>query len=247
MSALTKGFRVLEAVTAANTSLTFSEIVEATAIPKASVHRLLRELVELSALTYDESSRRYQGGLALAALGASVIANYDVRQTARASLERLHQTTGYVATLGIRDGERGTYIDKIEPAGFMIRLHSEVGKSFPLHCTAMGKILLAFSDAATISKVTRRKLKQYTSNTITDGKALRKELETVGENGFAVDREEITRGLVCVAAPIVGLDGCVDAAMSCTLSSFDATPEILERIAGQVKNCASAASASRPG
>lgn len=242
MSALTKGLRILEAVTAESAGLSFTEIVDATGIPKASAHRLLKELVDLSALAFDERTRRYTGGLLLAGLGASVTANYDVRRVARPFLEKLHIKTGSVATLGIRDGENGVYLDKIEPAGLVIRLHSEIGKSFPLHCTAMGKVLLAFSDASTISKVTRRKLERYTANTITDGKALRAELESVRERGFGLDREEITRGLVCVAAPVHGIDGKVDAAISCTISSFDATEEKLDEVTPLVIECAAEAS-----
>ena len=242
MSALTKGFRILDVITGSDAGLTFSDIVEATSIPKGTAHRLLGELVDLTALTYDDSTRIYQGGLLLARLGASVTASYDVRRVARPHLEALQSRTGAVATLGILDGERGIYIDKIEPSGFVIRLHSEVGKSFPLHCTAMGKVLLAHSDAATINKVSRRKLESYTENTITDGKALREELESVVRDGYAVDREEITRGLVCVAAPIFGVGGNVSAAISCTSSSFDVTQEKLDAVAGHVIRCARAAS-----
>ena len=242
MSALGNGFRILDAVSGEGAGLTFSEIVEATGVPKATVHRLLRELVELSALAYDESTRRYRGGLLLAGLGASVMQNYDVRRVVRPHLEALQEATGSVATLGIRNGGQGVYVDKIEPAGFVIRLHSEIGKSFPLHCTAMGKVLLAHSDAPTINRVTRRKLQGFTANTITDGKRLRQELETVARQGFAVDNEEITRGLVCVAAPIVGVSGKVEAAISCTVSSFDANDRSLAKITDRVIACAQAAS-----
>ncbi|MEM8817563.1 MAG: IclR family transcriptional regulator, partial [Pseudomonadota bacterium] len=242
MSALTKGFRILEAVTANGSGLSFSEIVDGTGVPKASAHRLLRELVDLAALSYDDSTRRYRGGLLLAGLGASVTRNYDVRRVARPHLEALHASTGKVTTLGIRDGDQGIYIDKIEPADLVIRLHSEIGKSFPLHSTAMGKVLLAYSDAETVARVTRRKLRAYTEHTITDRHALRTELETVAGNGFAVDREEITRGLVCVAAPIRSVTGDVNAAMSCTFSSFDATPERIDELARQVLAGAEAAS-----
>jgi DNA-binding IclR family transcriptional regulator len=242
LSALTNGFRILEAATANGNGLTFSEIVDRTGVPKATVHRLLRELVELSALAYDESTRRYRGGLLLAAVGASVMQNYDVRSVVRPHLEALHKATNSVATLGIRNGEQGIYVDKIEPADFVIRLHSEIGKSFPLHCTAMGKILLAHSDAATISKVSRRKLRAYTANTITDGKTLRAELQNVTDQGYAIDREEITRGLLCVAAPVVGLHGTVDAAVSCTVSSFDTPPKRLDRLIRDVMACGRSAS-----
>ena len=242
MSALSKGFRILDAVTANKSGLSFSEVVDRTGIPKASVHRLLGELVDLSALTFDEATRVYQGGLLLAGLGASVTANYDVRRIVRPHLEALHAQTGSVATLGIRDGDVGIYIDKIEPTDFVIRLHSEVGKSFPLHCTAMGKVLLAHSDAATISRVARRKLPAYTDHTITDGQALRDELEAVVEKGYGVDREEITRGLTCIAAPIHGVGGDVVAAVSCTISSFDANRDRLDEIASLVVRCAENAS-----
>jgi DNA-binding IclR family transcriptional regulator len=243
MSALSKGFLILEAVTARKTGLSFSEIVDQTGIPKASAHRLLRELVNLSALSFDESTRTYQGGLLLASLGASVTANYDVRRVVRPHLEALHLQTGSVVTLGIRDGDVGIYIDKIEPADFVIRLHSEVGKSFPLHCTGLGKVLLAHSDAATISRVARRKLTAYTDNTITDGQVLRGELEAVVENGYGIDREEITRGLTCIAAPVYGVGGDVVAAVSCTISSFDANRDKLDEVAALVVQCAQAASA----
>ncbi len=244
MSALTNGFRILAAVTAEKEGLTFSEIVDATGVPKASVHRLLRELVDLALLVYDDATRSYQGGLMLASLGASVTANYDVRRIVRPHLEALHELTNNVVTLGIRDGEQGIYIDKIEPANLVIRLHSEIGKSFPLHSTAMGKVLLAHSDPGTIGRVTRRKLQRYTDSTITDRKILRAELDRVMQDGFAVDREEITRGLVCVAAPVYGVDGKVDAAVSCTMSSYEVSAPLLDEVAGHVMNCARAASAS---
>lgn len=244
LSALGNGFQILGAVTAEKSGLTFSEIVDATSIPKASVHRLLREMVDLAVLSYDDATRSYQGGLMLASLGASVTANYDVRRIVRPHLEALHDATNNVVTLGIRDGERGIYIDKIEPANFVIRLHSEIGKSFPLHCTAMGKVLLAHSNPGTIGKVSRRKLQRYTDSTITDGKILRDELDKVVNDGYAVDREEITRGLVCVAAPVYGVDGEVDAAVSCTMSSFEVAAPMLEEVAGHVVRCAKAASGS---
>lgn len=246
MSALSKGFRILEVVTADRGGLSFSDIVEQTGIPKASAHRLLRELVGLSALTFDEATRIYSGGLLLAGLGASVTANYDVRRIVRPHLEALHARTGNVATLGIRDGDVGIYIDKIEPADLVIRLHSEVGKSFPLHCTALGKVLLAHSDPATINRVARRKLQSFTENTITDGQALREELETVTGNGYAIDREEITRGLVCVAAPVYGVSGQIAAAVSCTASSYDADARKLDEMTDLVVDCAKASSSTRP-
>ena len=220
MRAIQKGFQILKAVTAAPDGLSFSEIIAATDVPKATAHRLLKELVELSALTQSPVSRRYQGGLLLASLGAAVTADYDLRRVARPHLQALHDATGQVATLGIRNDDVGTYLDKIEPRDFGIRLHSEIGKSFPLHCTAMGKVMLSYADVPTIRRLTNRKLESYTENTITDGRRLREELKQIAADGFAIDREEITRGLICIAAPVFGVDGSIAGAMSCTFPSY---------------------------
>lgn len=241
MSALSKGFEIIDAVTAAGkTGMPFAEIVRTTGVPKASAHRLLKELVELSALTLDTRTRHYRGGLRLARFGASVTASYDFRDAARPYLQQLHDETGHVATLGILNDDTGIYIDKIESPSFGLRLHSEVGKSFPLHSTAMGKVMLANSDAALIRRVTSRKLKSFTPQTITDATTLRKELQQVRANGFATDDEEMTRGFICVAAPITGLDGNVAGAMSCTFPSYvrqehgiQAQLDVLLRLAGQ--------------
>lgn len=221
MSALSKGFKIIDAVTAAGSAgLLFAEIVETTGLPKASTHRLLKELVDISALIHDEQSRHYRGGLLLARIGASVTSNYNFRETARPYLQQLHDEFGHVATLGILNDDAGVYIDKIESSSFGLRLHSEIGKSFPLHSTAMGKVLLAHSDKALIRRVTSRKLEAFTPQTITDPKQLRQELERVRSNGHALDDEEMTRGFVCVAAPIFGLDGGIAGAMSCTFPDY---------------------------
>ena len=221
MSALSKGFKIIEAVTTAGKAgLPFAEIVQATGLPKASTHRLLKELVEISALTHDEQSRHYRGGLLLARIGASVTSNYDFRETARPYLQQLHDAFGHVATLGILNDDAGVYIDKIESSSFGLRLHSEIGKSFPLHSTAMGKVLLAHSGKALIRRVAGRKLEAFTPQTITDPKKLRQELERVRSDRYAIDDEEMTRGFVCVAAPIFGLDGSVAGAMSCTFPDY---------------------------
>lgn len=221
MSALSKGFKIIDAVTSGgNGGLPFAGIVAITGLPKASAHRLLRELVEMSALTLDSQTRHYRGGLLLARIGASVTANYDLRDAARPFLQALHDEFGHVATLGILGNDTGVYIDKIEARGFGPRLHSEIGKSFPLHCTAMGKVLLSLSDAALLRRVTNRKLESFTTHTITDAKRLRRELKQVRADGYAVDNEEITRGFICVAAPIFDIDRNIAGAMSCTFPSY---------------------------
>lgn len=221
MSAISKGIQIIEAVTAAGKSgMPFARIVASTGIPKATAHRLLRELVGLSVLKLDPATRHYTGGMLLARIGAAVMADFDLREAARPHLQALHDETSHVATLGVLHEGVGVYVDKIEAADFGIRMHSQIGKQFPLHCTAMGKVLLSAADPDTVRRVLRRKLEAFTPHTITDAATLRKELEKVATQGYAIDREEITRGLVCVAAPVMGATGKIEGAMSCTFPSY---------------------------
>ena len=247
MGALSKGFQILEAVRSAERGPSFSDIVASTDLPKATVHRLLHELVSLGALTYDEGNRAYRFGLLLAKLGAAVTATYDVRQVARPHIEALHRETGHVVTLGIRDEDSGTYLDKIESKDFGIRLHSEIGKSFPLHCTAMGKVLLANADQGLINRIANRRLPAFTEKTITNSQDLRNELDLTRERGYAIDNEEITRGLVCIAAPIYGLNGEVAAAMSCTVPNYVLEETPIEALVQRVQETAKAASGAANG
>lgn len=221
MGSTTKSFQLIDAVVNAGVNgATFSEAVRDSGVPKSSAHRLLHELTELGALRFDEDSKSYFGGLLLARLGATIAADYDLRKIARPHLEDLHEQTGHTATLGIRDGGQGIYLDKVETRDFGIRLHSEIGKAFPLHCTGIGKVLLAAMPEQEANTVLRRKLKEFTPNTIIERVLLQAELAEIVERGYAVDDEEITRGMICVAAPVRDPDGEIAGALSCTFPSW---------------------------
>ena len=220
MSSLANAFNILEQVVAEQANgLTFTQILTRSGLPRSSAHRLVKELTTLNVLSYEPETKTYRGGFSLAALGAQITSNLDIRQSCRPALKSLQTTLGYVATLSICDAETGIYIDKIELSDFGLRLHSEIGKSFPLHCTAMGKIHLAHGKDALRSRIFASELETYTESTITDPEVLRTELDRVRAQGYAIDDEEISRGLTCIGAPIFGLQGEVIAAMSLTAPS----------------------------
>ena len=221
MGSISNAFGMIQAIVGSdNEGATFSRIVRDSGVPKSSAHRILRELTDIGALRYDESTRTYSGGLLLPRLGSAVMSKYDIRDRARPHLIRLHEATGHTVTLGIQDGERGVYVDRIEHREFGVRLHSEIGKSFPLHCTGIGKIMLAWSSPQERKLALAGKLESYTKNTITNKQDLIRSLELIRERGYAIDDEEITRGFVCIAAPVFGPDGQLAGALSCTLPTY---------------------------
>lgn len=230
MSALANAFDIIEAVVERQHSgLSFAEVIAATGLPKATAHRLLKELTQRGMLVFDPETRRYRGSLKLAMIGAGVMGGFDLRDHVHPHLRAMHDDLGHTCHLGIRDGQAGVYVDKLESRDYGIKLFSEVGKRFPLHCTGMGKTLLAHADGDELEAILAGPLASHTDHTITDPQDLRAELSRIRDCGYAVDREEITRGITCVAAPIFGSDGHVVAALSVTFPTYVAAERGLDR------------------
>jgi DNA-binding IclR family transcriptional regulator len=222
MSSAAKVFQVLEAVVAGQArGLAYSEVVARTHIPKATAHRVLKSLLQMGYLRFDAEAGRYFGDLKLASLGSAVTSHFDLKGYVHPLLLKLQTETSHTCNLGVLSGDAGVYLDKIEsPMAFGIKLYSEIGKRFPLHCTAMGKVLLAGVVPAEARRLLAGRLEAYTPHTITSPSVLKRELATVRLSGYALDREEITRGIVCVAAPIRDGEGGTIAAISVAFPAY---------------------------
>jgi DNA-binding IclR family transcriptional regulator len=165
-------------------------------------------------------SKRYRAALKLASLGAGVISNFDLRNYVHPQLVKLHQETKHTCNLGIREGDLGIYADKIESHDYGIKLFSEIGKTFPLYCTALGKVLVAYGPAELRKRILAQPMKPFTPKTVTLPRELTRQLTRVHEQGYAVDREEITRGIVCIAAPVFGPHRDIVGALSVTFPAY---------------------------
>jgi DNA-binding IclR family transcriptional regulator len=222
MSTVEKAFQIIEQVVShQEKGLSFSGVVSRTNLPKASTHRILKSLLRMGYLRFDAEIGRYFGDLKLAFLGSAVTSHFDLKGYVRPHLLKLQAETKHTCNLGVLSGDAGVYLDKLEsPEDFGIKLYSAIGKRFPLHCTGMGKILLAGMQPAERRKILARRLEPFTSRTITDPVVLEKELGKVRRCGYALDREEITRGIVCVAAPIRNGEGDTVAAISVTFPAY---------------------------
>jgi len=221
MNPLGKIFAILETVVAnQERGATYSDILAVLDLPKSTVHRTLKDLTESGYIIFNPESKRYYGSLRIAQLGAEVMANFQLRKHVRPYLEDLHRETELTANLAILDGTVGVFVDKIETRDFGIKLFSELGKTFPLYCTGLGKVFLAFSPVNLLNTLLESPLKQITEKTITDPDALRQEIALIRERGYAVDDEEITRGIICIAAPIFNYSNEIIAAISITFPAY---------------------------
>lgn len=190
------------------------ELAEYLGINKSSTHRLLTTLERHGYVAQDPITGKYQLGMRIFEAGAVVLSQMSLRAAARPHLERLAQETGEVVHLAVENGDHCVYMDKINGPN-AVQTASQLGWRKPLYCTGVGKMLLAHLPDPRIAQILReQELRPLTPNTVTDRSQLLKELEEIRSVGIAFDREEIELGLRCVAAPIVGTNSRVVAAVS---------------------------------
>jgi DNA-binding IclR family transcriptional regulator len=185
-------------------------------VSRSTALRLAQSL-ERAGVVRKRGDGRYVLGRAVLTLAAQALASYEIRDVARPYLYRLNQMCGHTIHLAsLVDGE-AIYIDKYE-ASTSIRMYSQVGKQVPLQTSAVGKVILAYQQEPRLSDlIARINFRRFTSETITNEFALRKELEITRERGYGVDRGEFEEGIVCVAAPIRMADSSVSAGVSITV------------------------------
>lgn len=238
MNPVDKIFAILdEIVDHQEKGLSCSEIARSCSLPKSTTHRILTALMNSGHVVCDPDTKKYHGSLKLSRLGSQVIAHVSLRTIVHPYLLRLSEKTNYTCHLGILNERTGVYLDKIETGYYGIRLFSEIGKSFPLHCSALGKILLAFLDPEVRSRILSGELISLTPNTIIDRSVLERQLGKIRESGYAVDREETTRGILCVATPIRNEKEQVLAAISVTFPSFVEKERGLGHAIESVRDC----------
>ena len=215
VKSLTRGLDILETVSAHPDGLTISEISRALDLPKSSAHALLHNLLARHYLMNGRRDRTYRLGPHLFQLGNTYVHGIDLvaegQEIVRAVSRRCDETV-HLATL---EGRKVLYVAKEEGTSY-IRMVSALGKRIPAHGTGVGKMLLSSLSEEELSTLypPERPPETLTANTIARLPALRTELVRTRERGYALDDEESTVGLRCVAAPIYDAAGKTVAAMS---------------------------------
>jgi DNA-binding IclR family transcriptional regulator len=218
ISAVSRALRVLRCFSVDTPELGITEISRSLDIHKSTVHRLLATL-EHEGFVRQIEGGRYMLSFALLELSAGVIAWEGIRETVLSSLQDLAKNTGETAHLAVLDAGEVLYIEKVE-GKWSLRMPSSVGKRLPLNCTALGKVFLAGLDRHESHRIVHgQKWQTRTPNTLIDPYELETEVNAVRDQGYALDREEVEEGLVCIAAPIVDDRGITSAAVSISAPS----------------------------
>lgn len=211
--ALQRGLGILRLFSEAEPALAMAEVSRRLELPKATALRLLECLRQEGFLAYDPERGQYALGIAAFEVGSTYLATSPLERRATPFLRRLAERTNQTANLGVLEGNEVLHVAVVEPER-PLRYHSRVGRRDLVHCTGLGKVLASAMDEPRLRTLLAAGLPARTPATITDPEAFRHELERVRRIGHAEDREEGAPGLRCLAAPVLGADGRVVAAMS---------------------------------
>lgn len=200
--------------------LRFAEIEERSGLPKATLHRLLNELVDERFVLVDERALTYSAGYRILEMANRVWTRSDIRVLARDQLLALNALSGETVQIAVHADTHVVVIDHVESSQ-SVRLSISVGNKAPVYCSGTGKVMLAWCDAEQRESIfSRISFARYTSNTLTSLPELRKDLAQISEQGFALDLGEHFLGTNCIAAPIVDHAGQAIAGISITAPSF---------------------------
>ena len=220
-SVLKRGLSILECFAESSSEQTISSLSSRTGLPPATVHRLIAVLVEWGGV--ERVGRgRYRLGVRLWRLGALVPEARNLRDIALPYMEDLYEATHGVVHLAVIDGADALYIEKIS-GRHTVQVTSSVGRRLPLYAAGPGKVLLAFGGPDLLKRVIGVGLKPLTDQTIVDEPRLRRALSEIRRIGFAVSREETSRGTGSIAAPVFDATGAVRASVSVVTK-----PELLD-------------------
>lgn len=184
--------------------LALAELVRRTGLPKATVHRIAGDLVELRLLDRAKAGYRLSGGLFELGMRASV--ERSLLELAMPFLQDLYERSHETVHLGVAEGKEVVYVAKIG-GHRQVPTPTRPGGRMPMHCTAIGKVLLAHAEPEVRFAVLSSPLERRTPHTIVAPGLLRRQLDGVLENGVAFEQEESTVGLRCVAAPVLDASG----------------------------------------
>jgi DNA-binding IclR family transcriptional regulator len=218
---------ILEALATQPDGLSFSALGRRLGLPKSSLHELLAALTERGYIAFDEERRTYALGIRVWELGQAYPFHRDLLREAHRVMEGIVAEVNETVQLATLDGTDNVYLDKVD-CSHPIRLQSHVGKRLPAYATGLGKVLLAALPTDDLQiRLDGQTFRTFTPRTVRDQAALLAELDAVRARGFAVDDQEYTEGLRCVAVPIVERGGCVTTALSASVPIMRASPDQL--------------------
>lgn len=199
---LEKTFKILGLFADQPKALSIKEMSELLGYSKSTIFRIIKNLEDVAYLEKDPENQKYKLGFGLYYLGTLAESHTLIRRVARPYLERLNEECEETVHLAVIHQGQALYLEKIQSKK-VLQVISRIGTKLPCHCSGVGKMLLSALPPEELKQIILEKgLPSFTRNTITDIQNLSRELDSIRQQGYAIDNEEIEAGLKCIAAPI---------------------------------------------
>jgi IclR family pca regulon transcriptional regulator len=228
VQSLERGLAVIRAFSAAQPQLSLSDVARVTGMTRAAARRFLLTLADLGYVRCD--GRLFSLTPRVLELGYAYLSGLGLPQVAMPHLEDLSRTVHESSSVSVLDGPDIVYVARVPTTRRIMSVAIDVGTRFPAHATSMGRVLLAGLESAELERrLAAATLHPLTLRTMVDPAALRRELATVAEQGWAMVDQELEEGLRAVAAPITGPGGRTVAAVNVSMHAVRCTAASVER------------------
>jgi DNA-binding IclR family transcriptional regulator len=224
-----RALKVLEALGTGSRPMSVKDVASAIGADRSTAYRMLMTLLEAGYVIRDSSTKNYQLGYKLLSLATSLLSDNEKSEQILAALRNLSDKTGETVHYCVLDRDACVLVYRAKGTQ-LVSVDFQVGDRSPLHCTSIGKVMLAYQDARMVEEVISRGLPRVATNTITDPDLFRAELQKVRRQGFAFDDLEFHDDMRCVAVPIFEDTGVVEAGISLSGPSSRYTLTRLEEL-----------------
>ncbi len=202
VQSLSRALRLMNALARVPQGLSLSEVAHRVELPTSTAHRLLTTLQNERYVRFDSERSAWLIGVQAFQVGSAFVRSRDLVVMARPYMRRLMEESGETVNLAIPDRAEVVYLAQVECHKMMRAIAGPGGRAH-MHCSGVGKAIMAFMDGNDVNEVIRsRGLTRETAKTISSEDQLRRELETVRTLGYAIDNEENAIGLRCVAGVV---------------------------------------------
>jgi len=219
VAAVLKVFAILNAL-GERSDIGITDLSVRLAMPKATVYRFLQTMKSLGYVRQEADSERYGLAMKMFELGAKALQHPELIDLAKHHMQILADITGETVHLGTLIDSEIIYVHKVD-SRHMLGMYSRVGRRAPLHCTAIGKVLMAWEHPERRDRILAGvEFQRFRDKTITNADDFRVELERVRGQGFGEDREEFDDHIRCLGVPIFDRLGQPIAGMSVSFPTF---------------------------
>ena len=238
VQSLDRALGLLEAIAGHDQGIALTDLAQAVRLAPSTAHRLLKSMQSRDFVRQDAERGLWFIGARAFMVGNAFARSRDIAGLARPVMWPLMAKVGESVNLAVLDNDEPVYLSQVE-CRQMMRAHALPGARPPIHCSGVGKALLAYLSGDRVAAVlSRRGLRRFTDKTITDAGSFARKLQEVKVRGFAVDDEEQSLGMRCVAAAVFDENGDPVAALSVTGPTARISDAKLTEIGNAVRQAA---------